>query len=242
LIDSRDALALLPGILFWLIHVFWGRLWAWLARRWHENGPEPMARIAAWPGWDPVGRAARAALGVGCLFGLTMAGVWLAAHVALATYARDLTRHLGALLLGMACLGIVWAWVLAVRARAPEPPEADQWEPRWPDLLIEVLDREALLAILRGAILPHLPGIWGVWIAPLSSGVSLWLNGSRQQDPGRRLWVLLAWALDWLSIGLYAAGATLWVLLVARGGCYLLALFIWRFFRARQRHTREQRN
>lgn len=233
MIDSPDALALFVGLLFWLVHAFWTRIWAWLARRWRDRGPDRMTRLAAWAGWEPVGRAARAALGVGCLFGLTMAGVWLAADVGLTTYARDLTRHLGALLLSMACLGIVWAWVLAERTRSPEPPEVDQWEPRWPDLLIEGLDREALLAILRGAILPLMTGIWGVWIAPLLSGGSLWLNGARNQDPDQRPWGLLAWALDWLSIGLYAAGASLWVLLVARGGCYLLALIIWRYTRAR---------
>ena len=234
MIDSPDRLALLVGLLFWLLHAFWQRLWACLDRRWRDRGPERMARIAAWPGWEPLGRAARAALGVGCLFGLTMAGVWLAADVGLTTYSRDLTRHWGALLLSVASLGIVWVWVLAERGHSPEPLESERWRPRWPDLLIEVLDREALLAILRGAILPLLAGIWGVWIAPLLSGVSLWLNAAKQQNPDQRLWGLLAWALDWLSIGLYAAGASLWVLLVARGSCYLIALIIWRYTHARQ--------
>ena len=227
----NTGLALLAGILYLLIRAFWAGGWARLARWLSERGPLTLARMAAWAGWEPLGRAARAALGLGCLYGLAAGGVFLAPHVGLLAYDDDLRRQWPSLLLVVGWIGLLWGWTLQRLQRLERVTDATAHDPRWPDLLIDLLDREALLAILRGTLLPLLGSAWGLWWGPPLSGILLWLSIRRQgrTSPDRWAWAGLVWAIDWLSTGLYGAGGSLWVLLLSRGCCYLLALTLWRY-------------
>jgi hypothetical protein len=199
--------------------------------RWAEAQRSPLVfGLRVWGGWAFLGRTARAALSVGALFALLLAGVLLAPHVGLAPWsAADAAGW--PLALGMAGWGAgLWAWMLWRSRRAGEgvvPPGPGL---AWADALVDLLYRESALAILRGALMPAL-GAWGIWLAPAVLAAACWARHPRwqtQTSPDAPTWVGYVWAVDWLTTGLFATTGSLWLALLGRALCYLAGLALQR--------------
>ena len=122
-------------------------------------------------------------------------------------------------------LGVLWSarWPRRDPALASALSSAE--EAQWLYLPLRVIRAEAGLAIMRAALIPLLGGYWGVWAALGVKALVERANPAirwKTELAGRRPFVMVELALDWISTTLLVISGSLWMGLIGRAAGYLV--------------------
>jgi hypothetical protein len=180
--------------------------------------------------WSFAGQVVGVIASVGYLFVMLLNGTFAATDVGLGpVQVQDIPAWIYGIVPGAALwVALLWGglWRRKQRlGRKDALPRHETFDP------LRVIEREATLSILRGAIMPLAGVYWGAWLPVLMS----WLAGRgspfqrmRRSNPGERDLAYLHGALDWVSAALWVMSGSMWVAFSGRALGYIVAWLAWR--------------
>jgi len=229
LLSDGQLRPLLAGLGYTLLCVLANRAAQRVARRLGRSYAPGVVRVRQWEGWGSLAQVSRLALAIAFLFSMLLCGVFSASDVGLEPV--DWSGILPALLVaaggGAVWLGVLWCVYWRTR---PQTASAVGQDPgSWTSTLAGVLRHASDAATYRGALMPLLGSYWGVWLAivwKLLASLASGEPGSRLRTPGKREYVFLDWATDWVGAVLYALSGSISAALLGRIACLLAVLGI----------------
>jgi hypothetical protein len=223
-------LPLLMGTLYMVARVAFSQ-GVWQLRHGLERHANPWtARLRYGIEWSFARQVAGVVLAVGYLFAMLFSGVFAASDVGLLTLEDEAAPAwvYGVIPGAAVWVAMLWGSMWQRKRRMSQGallPRRGAFDP------LTLLEREATLGILRGALLPLAGGYWGVWLAVLVSWVASRASPfvrARRTEPGERDMVYLHWALDWVSAALFIVSGSVWLALAGRVAGHIAAWLAWR--------------